>query len=111
LDWATCVERFYNFEAKCRFSDEGRQVPTAVGWWLGRARQWQKFVGIGEVGLRGNEKTYANVWWDWWGRIQPKGREWVDGTLSMPSECDWTSIAKLHGKNGMLQVMASLLWW
>ncbi|KAJ7119302.1 hypothetical protein C8R43DRAFT_851676, partial [Mycena crocata] len=116
LEWATCVERFYDFESKWDISDEGRQVPTggrpkAVGWWLGRARQWQKFVGIGETGSRGKENTYAGAWWDWWGRIQPAGWEWVDGTLAMPTDAEWGLLARYHGKNGMLHVMASLLWW
>ncbi|KAJ7077249.1 hypothetical protein C8R43DRAFT_910555, partial [Mycena crocata] len=85
--------------------------PPAVAWWLGRARQWQKFVGIGELGSQGRKNTYINAWWNWWKMIQPEGREWVGGTLSMPDDCDWGTIAKLHGRNGLLQGMASLLWW
>jgi hypothetical protein len=31
--------------------------------------------------------------------------------LSCPTIADWSGMVKLHGRNGLLQVMASLLWW
>jgi hypothetical protein len=43
--------------------------------------------------------TFVAKFWDWWMNVQPKDRS------------DWGPMLKLHGKNGLLQLMAALLWW
>ncbi|KAJ7165430.1 hypothetical protein C8R43DRAFT_946121 [Mycena crocata] len=43
--------------------------------------------------------------------MQPGERIWDNGELSCPADADWTEVRKLHGKNGLVMVMAALLWW
>ncbi|KAJ7118528.1 hypothetical protein C8R43DRAFT_901315 [Mycena crocata] len=112
-----------NFEAACGYEDAGVNVPTterpsAIRWWLARGRGWNKKVDIGELGKFGLEESYIDRWWKWWATMQPEGRilkadgkATPGGMLTAPTVCDWGSLAGLHGKNSMMQVMASLLWW
>ncbi|KAJ7033531.1 hypothetical protein C8F04DRAFT_1183978 [Mycena alexandri] len=44
------------------------------------------------------------------GRL-PAERVYADGVLSRPHKADWSVLAQLNEKNGLLQVMALLLWW
>ncbi|KAJ7161947.1 hypothetical protein C8R43DRAFT_1123657 [Mycena crocata] len=116
IEWASCVERFYGFESRFGYSDRGGQVttsirPPALKWWIGRARQWNWLVTLGAGGGRKEASGYGEDWWKWWRMMQPAERKMVDGKLSIPQGCDWGPLTKLHGKNGLLQVMASLLWW
>ncbi|KAJ7897381.1 hypothetical protein B0H13DRAFT_2337915 [Mycena leptocephala] len=104
IAWAGCVDKFMDFEAACGYSDAGGQIstegrPTAVGWWLGRGRKWDRTVDVGTVGDAKTPDTFVATWWKWWMTVQPKDRS------------EWGPMAKLHGKNGVLQVMATLLWW
>jgi hypothetical protein len=41
--------------------------------------------------------TFVAKFWDWWMNVQLKDR------------LDWGLMLKLHGKNGLLQLMAMLL--
>ncbi|KAJ7152240.1 hypothetical protein C8R43DRAFT_886358, partial [Mycena crocata] len=128
LDWAGCVDNFMKFEAACGYEESGENVPTtdrpgAVKWWLGRGREWNKRVDVGELGALGMEGTYMDSWWKWWAAMQPGGRllkadgkqlegmQLAGGMLTVPTTCDWGALSGLHGRNGFLQVMASLLWW
>ncbi|KAJ7032964.1 hypothetical protein C8F04DRAFT_1261533 [Mycena alexandri] len=49
----------------------------------------------------------------WWRSLQPSGREVVEetGMMTMPMEMEWGKLTKMSGRNGFLQVMASLFWW
>ncbi|KAJ7264466.1 hypothetical protein B0H12DRAFT_1068719 [Mycena haematopus] len=103
VDWASLVKNFYDFEAAWGYTDAGGQIttsdrPKALEWWLGRGRKWEKTVDVGVLDPK-KPGTFVANWWDWWVRIQPSDRS------------DWSPMLRLHGKNGMLQVMASLLWW
>ncbi|KAJ7017499.1 hypothetical protein C8F04DRAFT_1279277 [Mycena alexandri] len=103
VEWAGCVDRFFDFEAACGYAESGSQMsatdrPAAVGWFLGRRRNWDKAVSVGTVGDAKTPGTYAFEWWKWWVRVQPK-------------DADWKWMAKFHGKNRMLHVVGSLLWW
>jgi hypothetical protein len=104
IEWAACVDRFYNFEAAWGYSDSGSQItvqgrPSAIEWWLGRGRKWEKPVKIGVLGDSKTPHTFVADWWTWWVNVAPSTRSDLSGVL------------KLHGKNGMLQIMATLLWW
>ncbi|KAJ7871171.1 hypothetical protein B0H14DRAFT_2257639, partial [Mycena olivaceomarginata] len=52
-------------------------------------------------------------WWNWWTSLQPKerGMPLQNDELSRPEDADWSGMAGLYGDNGLLQVMATLLWW
>jgi hypothetical protein len=102
--WAACLDKYLDFEAACGYSDTGGQIttedrPAAVAWWLGRGRKWDKTVDVGVLGDVHAAETFVAMWWKWWVKVQPKDR------------ADWGPMVKLHGKTGILQVMATLLWW
>jgi hypothetical protein len=104
VEWASLVDRFYDFEAAWGYKDAGGAIsttrrPKAMEHWLGRARKWEKTVDIGVLGDTKSAGTFVALWWDWWVKVQGTDRSEL-GTL-----------LKLHGKNGLLQVMALLLWW
>ncbi|KAJ7034184.1 hypothetical protein C8F04DRAFT_956730, partial [Mycena alexandri] len=99
-----CVDTFFDFEAAWGYVDVGGQIattgrPPAVEWWLGRGRNWDKTPDLGVLGTSKSADTFVSSWWTWWLGVQPK------------EEGDWAPLLKLHGRNGMLQLMASLLWW
>ncbi|KAJ7916655.1 hypothetical protein B0H13DRAFT_1476716, partial [Mycena leptocephala] len=50
-------------------------------------------------------------WWTWWASLQPSERVYTEGKLAQLHSADWEELAQLHRKNGMLQVMLTLLWW
>jgi hypothetical protein len=104
IEWASLVDKYYDFEAAWGHRDVGGQIttesrPKALEWWISRGRKWEKTVDIGVVGNAKAPGTFVSGWWDWWVNVQPAERG------------DWPVMLKLHGKNGLLQLMASLLWW
>ncbi|KAJ7786799.1 hypothetical protein B0H14DRAFT_3506384 [Mycena olivaceomarginata] len=104
IEWAWLVSRFYDFEAAWGYTDVGGQIttsdrPTALQWWIGRGRKWDVTVDVGVLGHAKAPGTFVANWWNWWVNVQPNDRS------------DWAPMLRLHGKNGMLQIMASLLWW
>ncbi|KAJ7820735.1 hypothetical protein B0H14DRAFT_2371894 [Mycena olivaceomarginata] len=118
LEWAVCVQKFYDFEAAWGFVDEGAQMrrdgrPPQVSGWLSRGRKWTLPPTLGEdLGTRETVELWIGLWWNWWKSLQPRERSIESsGELSCPELADWSEMAELHGKNGVLQVMATLLWW
>ncbi|KAJ7144879.1 hypothetical protein C8R43DRAFT_866387, partial [Mycena crocata] len=115
LEWATCVANFFDFEGAHGYTEGDvagtRRRPTAVGAWLRCGRIWEETVEIGEVGGENMPGSYAHQWWQWWAELQPKDQETVDGVTRMVTEVDWSELSMLHGENGLLLVMATLLWW
>jgi hypothetical protein len=105
VEWASLVDRFYDFEAAWGYTDTGGGAitttgrPKAMEHWLARARKWEKTVDIGVLGDTKSPGTFVSLWWDWWVKVQPTDRS------------DLAPLLRLHGKNGFLQVMALLLWW
>ncbi|KAJ7828220.1 hypothetical protein B0H14DRAFT_3466418 [Mycena olivaceomarginata] len=100
--WATCVQRFFDFEGawgfvKGTFSMRRVVRPQQVSG--GRRRARQRSCGFRCGG-------------GWWRSLQPEERELLEsGELSRPEKADWSKTAGMYGNNGLLQVMASLLWW
>ncbi|KAJ7851619.1 hypothetical protein B0H14DRAFT_2178310, partial [Mycena olivaceomarginata] len=120
--WATCVRKFFDFEGawgfvkgSCSMSRGVR--PQQVSGWLSRGRKWTMPPALG--GLLGKRQAtgqaaelWVSLWWTWWRSLQPEGRELLEnGELSRPEEADWSRMAGMYGDNGLLQVMASLVWW
>ncbi|KAJ7740332.1 hypothetical protein B0H16DRAFT_1758051 [Mycena metata] len=104
IEWAACVDIFFDFEAAWGYVDAGGQIttrarPAAVEWWLGRGRNWDKTPDLGALGNSKTQETFVAEWWTWWLGVQPE------------EEGDWTPLLRLHGRNGLLQLMATLLWW
>ncbi|KAJ7740185.1 hypothetical protein DFH07DRAFT_965369 [Mycena maculata] len=116
IEWASCVDSFFAFEAAWGYGEDGMQItakerPQAVKAWLVRARNWATVVDLGELGKQGAEGTFVDQWWTWWMSLQPVERFSTSGSMTCSENADWSSLVKLHGKNGLLQVMAMLLWW
>ncbi|KAJ7099209.1 hypothetical protein C8R44DRAFT_747893 [Mycena epipterygia] len=116
IEWAGCVEKFFDFEAAWGYEDTGGSISTtdrlaAMKWWSGRARKWDSRVALGVMGSQGQDKSFVDDWWKWWGGLQPDERLRMGKVWTQPNSADWTGIAKLYGRNGLLQVMATLLWW
>ncbi|KAJ7688925.1 hypothetical protein B0H14DRAFT_2210430, partial [Mycena olivaceomarginata] len=114
LEWATCVEHFMDFEKRSGYED-GSQItadgrPDVVKRWLARQRRWDVKQDVGTLGSESMEGTFVSSWWKWWMGVQPADRR-QSGALSRPADLDWGVVMKLHGRNGLLQVMATLLWW
>ncbi|KAJ7727717.1 hypothetical protein B0H16DRAFT_1470779 [Mycena metata] len=68
--------------------------------------------------MAGMWQAMGQIWTDWCnadGRLEFGGvtaeRVYMGGALSQPDNADWEDLVKLNGKNGLLQVMALLLWW
>ncbi|KAJ7691870.1 hypothetical protein B0H14DRAFT_2651873 [Mycena olivaceomarginata] len=96
--WASLVDRFYNFEAAWGYTDTGGAITTTgrpKQWSIGlRERgKWEKTVDIGGAG------GYQESWDICFALVQPTDRS------------DLAPLLRLHGKNGFLQVMVLLLWW
>ncbi|KAJ7871161.1 hypothetical protein B0H14DRAFT_2345437 [Mycena olivaceomarginata] len=122
VEWATCVQRFFSFEAAWGF-DEGswkmatRDRPHQVTEWLRRGQKWTLPPALG--GLLGRREAVGmaedcgvGLFWRWWRTLQPDERVELDNReLSRPEKADWSRMAQMHGSNGLLQVMAALVWW
>ncbi|KAJ7439913.1 hypothetical protein B0H11DRAFT_1691644, partial [Mycena galericulata] len=115
IRWAKCVATFFDFEAAYGYEEGGQMGakgrPKEVSAWIARARKWNVKVDLGSIGEDGEEGTFADRWCNWWRSIQPSDRKIMGRIMTSPNEADWSRLCKLHGKNGMLQVMATLLWW
>ncbi|KAJ7050147.1 hypothetical protein C8F01DRAFT_957149, partial [Mycena amicta] len=122
VEWATCVQRFFDFEGAWGFVEGSWSMPKPlrppqVSGWLSRGRKWtmpptlggligrRRYVGMGA-------ELWVGTWWKWWRSLQPAERELLDnGELSLPEIADWSGMAKMYGNNGLMQVMAALVWW
>ncbi|KAJ7310819.1 hypothetical protein DFH08DRAFT_974219 [Mycena albidolilacea] len=122
MEWATCVQKFFDFEGAWGFVDGTTQMPKGqrpqeVTGWISRGRKWGLPPALG--GLLGRchykdqgEDLWVGRWWVWWWMLQPEERAELDnGGLSCPETANWSKMARLYGKNGLLQVMATLVWW
>ncbi|KAJ7790076.1 hypothetical protein B0H14DRAFT_2396758 [Mycena olivaceomarginata] len=121
-EWAMCVRRFFDFEGVWGFVEGCGQLarkarPHQVSGWLSRGRKWGSPPTLG--GLLGKrrykgqrEELWMAHWWGWWEDQQPKERACLEnGDLSRPETADWSTLARMYGNNGILQIMGSLVWW
>lgn len=53
---------------------------------------------------------YASTWWKWWASIQPEWRTSGNLKFRRNPPGSWSVLAH-PGKNGMLIVIMSLVWW
>ncbi|KAJ7070289.1 hypothetical protein B0H15DRAFT_957802 [Mycena belliarum] len=116
ISWAECVGRFFDFEAAYGYDDDGPQMKTAdrpkeVRGWLARARNWDRRVDIGVLGDEEQTGSFVWTWWKYWRSLQPADRPFLAGMMTYPDDADWETMSKLHGRNGLLQVMLTLFWW
>ncbi|KAJ7042208.1 hypothetical protein C8F04DRAFT_1252184 [Mycena alexandri] len=117
-DWARLVNEYMDFEAAAGYPEDGPRIggesrPSEVGEFLNGGRKWHSPPKIRNLGKLGEKGSYADNWWLWWRSLQPNEREVIEetGMMTMPREMDWGKLTKMSGRNGFMQVMASLLWW
>jgi hypothetical protein len=122
VDWARCVQKFFDVESAWGYAEGMSKMttgtrPQQVTGWLNRGRKWTLPPALG--GLLGRrqatgqaEELLVRLFWKWWRSLQPQERMALDnGELSRPDVADWSTMAKMYGDNGLLQVMAALVWW
>ncbi|KAJ7747585.1 hypothetical protein B0H14DRAFT_2477644 [Mycena olivaceomarginata] len=91
--------------------------PQQVTGWLARGRRWTMPPTLGQLlgrqAAKGQaEMLWVGLWWAWWRSLQPEERAVLEnGELSRRENADWSTMAKMYGDNGLLQVMAGLVWW
>ncbi|KAI0039814.1 hypothetical protein FA95DRAFT_1473409, partial [Auriscalpium vulgare] len=78
--------------------------PDEVQGWIQSAQPWHK-------GRIGDLDKFVKACEDWWRALQPADRfnsacDFMVPTASM----DWSSVL-IASNNGLLSVMAALLWW
>lgn len=119
-DWGTefdaLISVFFDFEAACGYEVDGGQIsvterPEEVEAWIIEGRNWAEPFPLEDVGAWDRPGSFAYHWWRWWRSLQPDGRLWAGGFMSCPDDCNWEPLASLYGSNGLLEVIATLLWW
>ncbi|KAJ7256398.1 hypothetical protein C8J57DRAFT_1075057, partial [Mycena rebaudengoi] len=95
----------------CGANISSKERPKAVKDWMVRVRHWHVVQELGTLGTQSEEGSFVDQWWKWWRMLQPEERETFGGMLTSPESAEWGTMAKLCGWNGLLQVMATLLWW
>ncbi|KAJ7870631.1 hypothetical protein B0H14DRAFT_3573811 [Mycena olivaceomarginata] len=116
-EWAVCIQKFFDFESEWGFTEGGWQMPRKdrpeqVREWINRGRKWTLPPTLGsELGTRETGDLWVGGWWKWWGSLQPEERGTLENELLRPETADWSKMAGMYGKNGLLQVMATLVWW
>ena len=107
IEWLACVREFVLFQQAAGFPDGGASYPPAtdvrppeIGAWMKNRRPWR------DVEIKDVEK-FARQWRAWWNTLQPKSRS---GEAEPTVDMDWSQLQK-PGKNGILLIMMSLVWW
>ena len=104
--WIKLVQAWYEWEedgsfaTKGSYPDIGHYRPESIFYWQKNARKatWRPAT---------YEADYEKRFWLWWEQLQPAGRL-VD---SRDNSQTWDCPLKARGPNGMLQVVAALLFW
>ncbi|KAJ7302694.1 hypothetical protein DFH08DRAFT_977680 [Mycena albidolilacea] len=99
-EWAVCVGKFLNCKSQ-------------VTGWLLRGQKWTMPPALGtKIETQQTKELWVGVWWKWWESLQPEEHKIQDNNeLSCPREVNWSEMVGLYGNNGILQVMATLVWW
>jgi hypothetical protein len=117
MEWSVCVGKFFDFKSAWGFLEKGVQVgrmyrPQQVAGWLSRGQKWTMPPTLGmDIRTRQTKDLWVGLWWKWWESLQPEEHTLQDNKLSYPEQASSSEMAGLHGDNGLLQVMATLVWW
>jgi len=107
--WAKLVEAWVIFEGQAGYMGDKKLAtthrPDAIKAWIARARSASWRPDILDI------PTYESEFMLWWAALQPSWRKRSDGTTIFSKvEGDWEALQR-PGLNGMLSVMAGLLFW
>ena len=107
--WAKLVKAWAAFEDGAGYEGTKKLLtthrPDAIKAWIGRARSptWRPIIP--------DTSAYESEYMLWWTAIQPLWRKGSDGSLIFSKvDGDW-GVLQRPGLNGMLSVMAGLLFW
>ncbi|KAI0039081.1 hypothetical protein FA95DRAFT_1612861 [Auriscalpium vulgare] len=111
-DWETLVTRFSMFEEALSFGDgPGESLSLGTKHRPEEVRLWQKSRRPWHNGKIINLDTFMTRCEDWWNALQPAERFNSEGEVMAPSaSMDWSALC-IAGPNGLLSVLAALLWW
>ncbi|KAF8182178.1 hypothetical protein K438DRAFT_1564011 [Mycena galopus ATCC 62051] len=107
------VGKFMDFEGEWGFENgtatcATKAHPAQVGAWIAHGRKWNAPPCLGDMGTQETEDSWVGRWWSWWMSLQLEER----GEEMLRTETvDWSGLFMMYGKNGLLQVMATLSWW
>ncbi|KAI9062818.1 hypothetical protein FKP32DRAFT_1603808 [Trametes sanguinea] len=105
LDWWTVLERKYDFQTSAKALPAEHRPPEVHDWIRRNRRNFLKPPVIS------NPSSYIASWWAWWAAMQPDWRATNDlGQPVIGGHGDWDCLRN-PGKNGMLMVLLSLVWW
>ncbi|KAH9845987.1 hypothetical protein C2E23DRAFT_745137 [Lenzites betulinus] len=104
-EWWVILEHTYKWETSTKGLGT-EQRPAEVAHWLRvLRRRFDRSPAIKD------DVAYATQWWKWWTQLQPEWRQVdADGRAVIGGEGDW-DVLKSPGKNGVLIVLLSLVWW
>jgi len=109
VTWAKLVKAWVAFEGGAGYKGPKKLLathrPDAIKAWIGRAQSpsWRPIIP--------DTSVYESEYMLWWTALQPSWRKNRDGSLIFSKvEGDW-GVLQRPGLNGMLSVMAGLLFW
>lgn len=107
--WAKLVKAWVAFEDGAGYEGTKKLLathrPDAIKAWIGRARSstWRPVIS--------DTSVYESEYMSWWAALQPSWRKSSDGGIIFAKvEGNW-EILRRPGLNGILSVMAGLLFW
>ncbi|KAJ7602937.1 hypothetical protein DFH06DRAFT_937519, partial [Mycena polygramma] len=115
--WGKLVAVWLELERAKGFEADGGKLgnisqPGEVSKFIRDGRKWYQPPPVKNMGEVGEAGSFADEWWTWWS-LQPQERKWCEETktLSRPEKLTWGTLPKMHGRIGVMLVLATLLWW
>ncbi|PPQ84051.1 hypothetical protein CVT24_007929 [Panaeolus cyanescens] len=107
-DWIALVHAWSSFQQAAGFSEDSKlptkNRPFPIKEWIARARSPTYRPVIKDL------REYETTFWLWWSSMQPEWRK-VDGKVDPKRvDGDWSCL-RLPGVNGLISVVAALLYW
>ncbi|KAH9886768.1 hypothetical protein C8Q73DRAFT_657877 [Cubamyces lactineus] len=105
IEWWTVIERQYQWETSTKgLSTEHR--PSEVSHWLRVLRR-----NLLRPPPIADEVEYCESWQRWWSGLQPSWRNQTEDQPLVPADRGEWGPLECPGKNGLLIILLSLLWW
>ncbi|KAH9846594.1 hypothetical protein C2E23DRAFT_872276 [Lenzites betulinus] len=105
VEWWVVLEHSYKWATSTKGLGTEHRPPEVAHWLRVLRRRLDRSPTIED------DAAYAAQWWNWWTQLQPEWRQLdADGRPVIGEDGDWDSL-KSPGKNGVLIVLLSLVWW
>ncbi|KAI0323656.1 hypothetical protein GY45DRAFT_1226980, partial [Cubamyces sp. BRFM 1775] len=105
IEWWTVIERQHGWKTSTKGLGTEHRPPEVSHWLRVLRRNLHCSPPIA------SESAYSAAWWCWWSGLQPSWRMPNGG--GRPVACGdgaWGDL-RSPGKNGLLMVLLSLVWW